>query len=98
MWRREGYYFFYFPSHLTSPSSNIHLFVNDCKIFRKETTANDTVLLRQGIFEIEDWCTTSDMNLNPLKSSTLAVSLKKKEKIVSITSGSKNLILDTDIV
>lgn len=55
-------------------SCNIHLFADDCVIFRDISNPNDISLLQQDLTAISEWCDTWLMNLNINKCKVLRIS------------------------
>lgn len=54
-------------------SSNIHLFADDCVIFREITSNNDATILQSDLNAISAWCNTWQMELNITKCKAMRV-------------------------
>lgn len=59
------------PSCITS---HIHLFADDCVIFREVTSNHDTAILQSDLNAISSWCNTWRMELNISKCKSMRVS------------------------
>lgn len=57
-------------------SSSVHLFADDCVIFREITGPNDAALLQADINAVFEWCNTWLMELNTKKGKFMRVSRK----------------------
>lgn len=55
-------------------SSSVHLFADDCVIFRKIDNDNDICTLQSDINSISHWCSTWQMTLNTNKCKSLRIS------------------------
>ena len=62
--------------------SELLLFADDCKIFRKITCKNDCLLLQDDINRIFAWCTKWQMKLHPDKCFFMNFTLKKSRDVV----------------
>ena len=58
-------------------SRNILLFADDCKLFRNVSHEQDVELLQNDIFTFVSWCDKWLLKVNPQKSTTVTISLKK---------------------
>lgn len=57
----------------SSLSSNIHLFADDCVIFREITSNNDSLSLQSDLNKVAAWCSTWRMDLNIAKCKVMRV-------------------------
>lgn len=55
-------------------SSNIHLFADDCVIFREINDNNDVCILQKDLTSVSEWCNSWLMQLNSSKCKVLRVS------------------------